>query len=82
MAGVPAIYLHQPNEIHKAQIFRDIGLTPWVQEIDDSNGDRIAKPLLEVLTNAEGARKRVKKAMSVVDSLYDESFATIVELLK
>jgi hypothetical protein len=81
-AGVPAIYLHQPNEIHKAQIFRDIGLTPWVQEIDDSNGDRIAKPLLEVLTNAEGARKRVKKAMSVVDSLYDESFATIVELLK
>ncbi len=81
-AGVPAIYLHQPTEIHKAQIFRDIGLTPWVQEIEDSSGDRIAKPLLEILTNADVAKKKVTKAMSMVEALYDENVGAIRESIK
>lgn len=61
-AGTPAILLRQPTDTRKGQMWRDIGLNPWIFEIDASSGKQIADRLVELGKDLPAARKTTEKA--------------------
>jgi polysaccharide pyruvyl transferase WcaK-like protein len=50
--GTPAIYLRQPTDTRKGQMWRDVGLCDWLMEIDEVTGDQVAARLLSLLDAA------------------------------
>jgi hypothetical protein len=61
-AGTPAVLLRQPTDTRKGQMWRDIGLEPWIFEIDNSSGKEIAARLLEIGRDLPAARNTTAKA--------------------
>ncbi|MBC8011754.1 MAG: polysaccharide pyruvyl transferase family protein [Burkholderiales bacterium] len=64
--GVPAFYLRQPTDTTKGQMWRDIGLSDWIFEIDSVTGTQIADVVLPVATNRIQAAARVRAANQVI----------------
>ena len=60
--GTPAIHLRQPTDTRKGQMWRDIGLSDWLFEIDTTTGEQIARRLLEIAADLPNARKTAEKA--------------------
>jgi polysaccharide pyruvyl transferase WcaK-like protein len=61
-AGTPAILLRQPTDTRKGQMWRDIGLDPWIFEIDATTGQLVAERLVEVGRDLPAARRTAAKA--------------------
>lgn len=61
-AGTPAMLLRQPTDTRKGQMWRDIGLNPWIFEIDDSTGAQIAERIVEIGKDLPAARAMAQKA--------------------
>jgi polysaccharide pyruvyl transferase WcaK-like protein len=61
-AGTPAILLRQPTDTRKGQMWRDIGLTPWIFEIDDCTGTDVATRLVEIGQDLPSARRTTDQA--------------------
>lgn len=59
----PAMYLRQPTDTRKGQMWRDIGLSDWIFEIDDASGDQIAQRLLEIGDNLPVAREKARRGL-------------------
>lgn len=60
--GTPAVLLRQPTDTRKGQMWRDVGLEPWIFEIDQTTGAQIAARLLEIARDLPAARARAAKA--------------------
>jgi hypothetical protein len=60
--GTPAVLLRQPTDTRKGQMWRDVGLTDWIFEIDDTTGKDVAAKLLEIGKDLPAARKAAAKA--------------------
>jgi polysaccharide pyruvyl transferase WcaK-like protein len=60
--GTPAFYIRLPSDTCKGQMWRDIGLPEWIFEIDDSDGDDIAKALLRFLAEPERTMEKLTHA--------------------
>jgi len=61
-AGTPAIHLRQPTDTRKGQMWRDVGLSPWIFEIEHSSGPEIASRLVQIGQNLAGARALAEQA--------------------
>lgn len=57
--GTPAFYIRLPSDTCKGQMWRDIGLPEWIFEIDDSDGDDIAKALLRLVAEPERTMEKL-----------------------
>jgi polysaccharide pyruvyl transferase WcaK-like protein len=64
-SSTPAIYLRQPTDTRKGQMWRDIGLSDWTFEIDDSTGAQIAQRLLDVGSDLPTARQKAQRSLDV-----------------
>jgi polysaccharide pyruvyl transferase WcaK-like protein len=64
-SSTPAIYLRQPTDTRKGQMWRDIGLSEWTFEIDDSTGDQIAQRLVEIGSDLPTARQKAQRSLEV-----------------
>lgn len=60
--GTPAIHLRQPTDTRKGQMWRDVGLSDWLFEIDETTGEQIAAKLLTLHRDSQGTAARVAKA--------------------
>lgn len=60
--GTPAIHVRQPTDTRKGQMWRDVGLEPWLFEVEDAAGPDIAQRLLQLHRDRESTRKRVTAA--------------------
>lgn len=60
--GTPAIHLRQPTDTRKGQMWRDVGLEPWLFEIDHSTGQQIAERVVEIGCNPRESRLIATKA--------------------
>jgi hypothetical protein len=75
--GTPAFYVRQQEDTVKGQMFYDIGLSDWVFEIDQVDGDDIWRSLRRLAGDpAEGAR-RLAAARRAVERQYDRCFAVV-----
>jgi polysaccharide pyruvyl transferase WcaK-like protein len=61
-AGTPAVHLRQPTDTRKGQMWRDVGLSRWIFEIDDATGADIAGRVVEIGKDLPAARKAAAKA--------------------
>ncbi len=59
---VPAVYLRQPTDSRKGQMYRDIGVPQWIHEIDEVEGKDIAATLLEIASDPATAKTTVAAA--------------------
>ncbi len=60
--GTPAIHLRQPTDTRKGQMWRDVGLSDWLFEIDETSGEQIAAKLLALHRDPKGTAATVAKA--------------------
>ena len=58
----PAIHVRQPTDTRKGQMWRDVGLSDWLFEVDESTGEQIGRRLLELYEDPAGAKSTVAKA--------------------
>lgn len=76
-AGTPAIYLRQPTDTSKGQMWRDLGLNEWIFEIDETSGEQLAATVLRLHADGAGATRCVEEAMTRVRQRQAESMATV-----
>jgi len=75
--GTPAVYLHQPTEIRKEQMIRDIGLAEWTYEIDDVSAEKVSQTMSAIVADSVTAKQKIKKAMNVVGEKYKSAIEVI-----
>jgi len=54
--GTPAVLVRQPTDTRKGQMWRDVGLSDWIFEIDQSSGEQIAECMTTSGKNLPAAR--------------------------
>jgi polysaccharide pyruvyl transferase WcaK-like protein len=76
-AGTPAIYLRQPTDTSKGQMWRDLGLDEWIFEIEDTTGEQLAQTVMAIHADPAAARDYVEQAMAFVRQRQAESMAVV-----
>lgn len=61
--GTPCIYVHQPEDGIKGQMWKDIGLGDWYFDIEQTPASRIAQRVMQITCQAVAARAMVKGAV-------------------
>lgn len=75
--GTPAIYLRQPTDTSKGQMWRDIGLNNWILEIDEVNSSDIATVALKIISEAKQACPKAVKALQYAQNLQEQAVTII-----
>lgn len=71
--GTPAFYLRQPEDTIKGQMWYDIGVSDWVFEIEETQGEEIAAQLMKVHQGFEAAQAYRQKAMKFVQQRHQQT---------
>ena len=66
-----------PSDTPKRQMFLDLGLTDWKQELDDVRGSKLADLTLAIHTDPRSAARKVDAAMVEARRLQQESLAVV-----
>ncbi len=64
--GTPAIYLRQPTDTCKGQMYRDFGAERWILEVDEADGALLWSRVQEIYNDPAQARAHVEKIMTGV----------------
>jgi polysaccharide pyruvyl transferase WcaK-like protein len=75
--GTPAIYLRQPTDTCKGQMWRDIGLEDWIFEIDDTDGGKIAEQAITIINNYQAAKNIAKRSLGYARKLQNEAIKNL-----
>lgn len=75
--GTPAIYLRQPTDTCKGQMWRDIGLDDWIFEIDSTTGNDITKQALNIINNPQAANNIAETALNYARKLQTDAISRI-----
>jgi hypothetical protein len=67
--GVPGFYVRQPTDTCKGQMFHDVGVSPWIFEVDETSGQELWSRLEEIHRDPARARAKVRTVMDQVDRL-------------
>ena len=65
--GTPAIYVRQPTDTCKGQMYRDFGSGDWFFEVDETNGSELWSRLAAIHRDPARAKANVKSIMATVD---------------
>lgn len=79
--GTPAVYLRQPSDTIKGQMYYDLGLDDWIFEIEQTSGEQIAERVLEIVRHPEESREKVEKLNQRVKKIYDGNMGIMRKFL-
>ncbi len=65
--GTPAVHFFSRRHGFKAWMFRDIGLSEWLIDVDEEPSERVTAALLRIDGDYEMARAKTRRAMEAVD---------------
>ncbi len=65
--NTPAFYVRQKEDTIKGQMYYDIGLSDWVFEIDEVDGDLIYDRLSEIIKDPHNAEQKIASAYKVIN---------------
>jgi hypothetical protein len=65
--GTPAIYVRQPTDTIKGQMYHDIGVSDWISEVDETSGEILWNKLEMSRANPAAARAKLRAAMARVE---------------
>ncbi len=75
--GTPALYLRQPEDTIKGQMYYDLGYNDWVFEIMETQASQIVEQLMKITDNYPAANKKVKKGNKKVEEIYKSAIKRI-----
>lgn len=78
----PALYLHQPEDGIKGQMWRDLGLGRWYFEIEEAAGEEIAARLMEIHDRYDAAQVDLHEAVLYARRLQVDAVWFIRERLR
>lgn len=79
--GTPAIYVRQPTDTRKGQMWRDVGLQEWIFEIDEAKGTDIAKVALSFHGDRPAVLQKLRASRKEVDRLQKESMGVVTKTI-
>lgn len=79
--NTPAFYVRQKEDTIKGQMYRDIGLSDWVFEIDEVDGAYIYQTLQQVMADYPAAQAKIADAYRTIDTQYQTAFRSMVQWL-
>ncbi len=77
--GTPAIYVRQPSDTIKGQMYYDLKLGGWIFEIEQTTGSQIAGRVMEIVENYDQSLEKVRMLNERVKTIYE---GNITELEK
>jgi hypothetical protein len=78
--GRPAIYIHQPQDTWKVQMYPDLGLGEWVFPVGKAGDGRLAARMTEIHKNYPSACELARTAHSRALSLLSAAARQVAEL--
>lgn len=75
--GTPTIFVRQPSDTTKGQMWADVGLGDWYFEITETTGLAIAERLLSIHYDRSAALARVRSIMEEVHTAQERSIRTM-----
>lgn len=79
--NTPAFYVRQKEDTIKGQMYNDIGLSDWVFEIDEVDGELIYAELNKLLDDYPAGQGEIAGAYEIINRRYRESFNTIEKVM-
>lgn len=79
--GTPAIYVRQPSDTIKGQMYYDLKLDDWIFEIDKTTGEQIAEKVMEIHRSYPQSLEKVKQLNQRVKTIYDKRMANFILML-
>ena len=79
--GTIAIYLRQPQDTIKGQMYYDLGFEDWVFEIEETSGSEIATALMSEFIDPGAGAQKIEKAFKKIHSIYSQDCAFISDLM-
>lgn len=67
--GTPALYIRQPTDTIKGQMYHDLGAGLWTREIEETSGEEIWGRVARIQADPLAARDRVRALLAKVDGL-------------
>jgi polysaccharide pyruvyl transferase WcaK-like protein len=80
--GTPALYVRQPTDTCKGEMYRDIGLGEWLLEIDATDGRLLWSRLAAILADVESAKSQIKEAMVRVKERQQEMVTALCKAVR
>jgi polysaccharide pyruvyl transferase WcaK-like protein len=77
--GTPAIYVRQPSDTIKGQMYYDLELSDWIFEIEETSGEQISQRMVEILNNFPESLEKVRQLNQRVKSIYDTRMQELKE---
>jgi len=68
--GTPAVYVRQPTDTCKGQMYRDFGSADWFFEVDETSGAQLWSRLEAIHRDPRKAKAKVQSIMATVDKLH------------
>jgi polysaccharide pyruvyl transferase WcaK-like protein len=75
--GTPCIYVHQPEDGIKGQMWNDVGLGDWYLDVERASGADIAAAVLKIAAAPHAAQQKVRKAVAGARKLQNEAILAI-----
>jgi hypothetical protein len=67
--GTPALYVRQPTDTCKGQMYRDLGAPDWLFEIEETDGGQLWSRVDSILRNPAAARTKVRSILHQTEGL-------------
>lgn len=64
--GTPAIYVRQPTDTSKGQMYHDMGASDWIFEIDEATGPQLWSRVESIHRDPSAARAKARSVMAFV----------------
>jgi polysaccharide pyruvyl transferase len=77
----PPVYVHQPEDGIKGQMWKDVGLTHWYLEAEETSGKQIAERLVEIHQKYPTAQVHTHEAVIYARSLQSAAIDRLRKLL-
>jgi hypothetical protein len=65
--GTPGMYVRQPTDTCKGQMYRDFGANDWFFEVDETSGDQLWQRLSTIHRSPAKAKAEVRSIMQTVE---------------
>ena len=75
--GIPAVMVRQPTDTRKGQMWRDIGRSDWLFEIDQSTGEQIAACIAKIGQDLPAARVMASEARTTAQKAMEAMIRNI-----
>jgi polysaccharide pyruvyl transferase WcaK-like protein len=75
--GTPAVYVRQPSDTIKGQMYYDLELPDWIFEIEQSTGKQISDRVMEIVENYGQSLQKVRLLNERVKTIYERNMAEL-----